>query len=112
MKKVCKKIFSIYAQRKGTNYFINKLEKKSRRYTVEESDYVACVTWTMMQPIKKEYAMELIDLEFENTMVKAPEHYDELLTMWYGDYMTLPPEEEQRPSHGYCLYKKGEVHND
>lgn len=106
LKEFCKTVFCKYAQRKGKDYFINKLEKKSRKHSVEESDFVACITWTIMQPIKKEYTTELIDMEYENVTVKAPKYYDELLTMWYGDYMMLPPEDMQKPQHDYFLYKK------
>ena len=44
------------------------------------------------------YFDELIDVEFETLTFPAPKHYDEYLTLFYGDYMKIPPENE-RPKH-------------
>ncbi len=41
-----------------------------------------------------------IRIPFENDLFCVPENYDGILTMWYGDYMKLPPE-DQRHSHEY-----------
>lgn len=38
---------------------------------------------------------------FEDLEANIPEKYGEYLTLIYGDYMTLPPE-EQRVAHHYC----------
>lgn len=38
---------------------------------------------------------ETIETQFENLMVPISAHYHELLTMQYGDYMILPPEEKR-----------------
>lgn len=38
-------------------------------------------------------------LSFEGHQVKVPFDYDEILSFWYGDYMKLPPIEEQIPHH-------------
>lgn len=44
------------------------------------------------------YFDELVDVEFETVQFPAPKHYDEYLTLFYGDYMKIPPENE-RPKH-------------
>ncbi|MGN0504576.1 MAG: phosphorylcholine transferase LicD [Ruminococcus sp.] len=36
-----------------------------------------------------------VDIEFENTVVRAPSQYEKLLTHMFGNYMELPPEEER-----------------
>ncbi|MFT4245808.1 MAG: LicD family protein [Micrococcaceae bacterium] len=46
----------------------------------------------------KEYFEDLIKLKFEDKKFMTPKQYDEILTAFYGDYMTLPPEKE-RKSH-------------
>ncbi len=43
---------------------------------------------------------KMIKIPFEKNLFSVPENYDAVLTMCYGDYMQLPPE-EQRHSHEY-----------
>lgn len=42
---------------------------------------------------------DLIDVEFEGKMYPVPREYDKILTECYGDYMKLPPEDKQEPTH-------------
>ena len=39
--------------------------------------------------------------EFQDVSVPLPQEYDLYLKFYYGDYMKLPPEDSQHPSHGY-----------
>ena len=48
---------------------------------------------------------ELIDIEFEGKKYAAPKRYDEYLTIMYGDYMKLPPEDKQVTHHIFTAYK-------
>jgi len=43
--------------------------------------------------------MKPIEMPFEHINVNVPSNYHEILTKFYGDYMTLPPE-NQRECHG------------
>lgn len=43
---------------------------------------------------------ETIEVEFEGEKFTAPKGYDVYLTNKYGDYMTPPPPDKQKPSHG------------
>lgn len=45
--------------------------------------------------IPKEYLAELVECEFEGYKFPIPKYYDEYLTIAYGDYMTIPPIEQQ-----------------
>lgn len=45
-----------------------------------------------------------IDIPFEDATVMAIADYDTLLRSLYGDYMKLPPKEEQVPGHDYDVY--------
>ena len=42
---------------------------------------------------------DLIDAEFEGKMYPVPRQYDKILKECYGDYMKLPPEDKQQPTH-------------
>lgn len=45
-----------------------------------------------------------VDLQFEDITVRAMAGYDTYLRTAYGDYMKLPPIEQQQPSHDYTAY--------
>ena len=47
-----------------------------------------------------------VDLPFESLKVRAMEGYDVYLRTAYGDYMQLPPIEEQSQTHEYTAYDK------
>lgn len=44
-------------------------------------------------------AENLIEVPFENIVVKIPKDYDRILKRQYGDYMKLPPESGQHSKH-------------
>ena len=48
----------------------------------------------------------LVDVPFEEYLFKATSHYDQFLTLRYGDYMTPPPLTERVPYHGGKYYWK------
>ena len=43
---------------------------------------------------------DMTELGFEDTIFPAPIGYKELLTVAYGDYMSLPPEDKRTSTHG------------
>jgi lipopolysaccharide cholinephosphotransferase len=42
---------------------------------------------------------ELADYSFEGEIFKGPKDYHKYLTDLYGDYMTLPPEDQRENRH-------------
>lgn len=50
-----------------------------------------------------EYFYDTVLIEFEGQMFPAPKNYDEILTNIFGDYMSLPPPEQQKPHHGVTV---------
>lgn len=42
---------------------------------------------------------------FEGSMFNIPVGYDKILSLWYGNYMQLPPHEQQIPHHGTTVYR-------
>ena len=46
------------------------------------------------------------DIIFNNNSFMAPNDTDQLLTLWYGNYMQLPPEDKRKPYHLGDMYTK------
>jgi len=80
--------------------FIHRVKDRiARKYNQQETDNVLCLMW----PVKgfqygfpRRLFSEYIDLEFEGIKCMAISSYHEYLTMQYGDYMTLPPEDQRK----------------
>ena len=52
----------------------------------------------------KDIFNEMIDLNFENRTYRAIADWDYYLTLRYGDYMQLPPEDQRQPYHNMHCY--------
>ena len=75
---------------------------------MKKCDYDACddifclaTIYGRKEKNRKEYYEERIELEFEGIPCKVPRDYDEKLKNIYGDYMQLPPIEEQKGKHSF-----------
>jgi lipopolysaccharide cholinephosphotransferase len=78
-------------------------ERCFERYDFDKCDYI----WPYgggRLIMKKENYGSPIKLEFEGYFFNAPEHYHEVLTLGYGDYMQLPPVEKRYPYHTGTLF--------
>ena len=82
-------------------------QKHMSKYPIDECDYITelCVRYNyMVNEYPKEIFASAIEREFEGEMLPIPVGYDTYLRMAFGDYMELPPEEKQIPSHdGICV---------
>lgn len=60
-------------------------------------------------PLKQRYGLpkrwfiDCTEYDFEGIRLMGSRNYDEVLSFWFGDYMTLPPE-NQREQHSACSY--------
>ncbi len=80
-------------------------ERCFEKYDFETCDYI----WPFgggRLIMKKENYGTPIRLQFEDGYFLAPEHYHEVLTLGYGDYMQLPPADKRVPYHGSHVYRK------
>lgn len=68
------------------------------RYDYDTSDYIWPHGGGRLLMPKSNYGTP-IRLEFEGGLYSAPEHYHDVLTLGYGDYMKLPPLEKRKPYH-------------
>lgn len=66
------------------------------------TEYISCYYY-QFKNIGLEYRNDILDKfelhQFEDTEFFIPSAYDHILTKQYGDYMTLPDEVEQVPTH-------------
>ena len=88
-----------FSRIKGAEYYGKKMDKIAQQYPLSTSPYAAGSAWGGIKAaLPKEKMLTTCELEFEGTMLKAPVGYKEYLEKMYGDYMTLPPE-NQRFNH-------------
>ena len=67
-------------------------------------------TMILESALSLEDVQNLIEVPFENLMIKVPGNYDRILRNLYGDYMQLPPPEKRQNHYPYILEfsKEGE----
>ncbi len=70
-----------------------KSASKSNRFTVY------CFSNPSLNTAPIDWFGDGVDLEFEGLKVKVPVEYHKWNTQIYGDYMQLPPADEQKPHH-------------
>lgn len=75
-----------------------KAEAEFAKYDYETCDYIWPYGGGHLNMKKENYGVP-VRLQFEDGMFMAPEHYHEVLTLAYGDYMQLPSEEKRKPYH-------------
>ena len=77
-------------------------EKRLSRYSLADAEYVSSFgegATIMRQRFPIRWFRHPAYLEFEGHQMPVPEDYDKWLTISYGDYMQLPPEEERQGKH-------------
>lgn len=87
----------------------NKLLNFSKKFPYEKSKYIATMVWLVYgkkNVFKKDYLEDLVLQDFEDAKFYIPRQYDKILTDFYGDYMTLPPENERIGHHFYKIFKR------
>jgi lipopolysaccharide cholinephosphotransferase len=70
----------------------NGKNSRLRYYSNYQPDYLHVT-------IEKQWNDRTVDLPFEDTVLMAPENWDQVLKQIYGDYMQLPPAKERVPTH-------------
>ena len=90
-----------YIIRKSPGYYLSKMEDYLVKENNTNKDYyigLFCGASTDKRGLMpKKASEEYTDLDFEDTKIMAVKGYDEFLTLQFGDYMTLPPEEKRHP---------------
>lgn len=85
------------------NNLLKKAEVEFAKYDYDNCEYI----WPYgggRLILRKELYGTPIRLPFEDGLFMAPEHYHEVLTAGYGDYMTPPPENERNKGENRIPY--------
>ena len=94
----------------GRDFFMRKLDGIEKKCDYENSKYIGCMIWASDDGVRgifpKEWFDEMIDVEFEGRLFKAPKEFDKVLSHGYGKYMELPPENKRIAHHYYDAYLK------
>ena len=74
------------------------IDKLMRRHKISNSNNIGCLmgAYRTNQIVPKKYFGKGKMYQFESIMLNGPELYDEYLTQMYGNYMEMPPKENQK----------------
>lgn len=99
----CSKVLlGMFKSKKTRNKLWRYAEKQMTRYDIDQCENMAdlCAGPVSM---RRQYPKQIFDsavmVDFEGHKMPIPAGYDEYLTIAFGDYMAMPPEEEQIPHH-------------
>jgi lipopolysaccharide cholinephosphotransferase len=98
-----------FAKLMGKKFFIKRLMKIVDTNSYEKCKFVGCAIWNerpFWGVFDKKFVEDTVLTPFEDGMFRVPKDYDEVLRLWYGDYMKLPPEKDRIYHHLYKVYKK------
>lgn len=89
---------------------VEKVEAYYARFPLEKSEYsaIVCGNYREKEIFPTEVHNTFAEVEFEGKRFMAYAKYDEYLKGIYGDYMKLPPKEEQVSHHLFKAYKRSE----
>jgi len=112
---------------KPYNYYTKRIEELGSKWPFDNSEMIHFSWRQTARPWKKGFKyktsfytrdfLEAAELPFEDTVMRVPAGYDSYLTREFGDYMKLPPKEQQvsrHPTvvldleHSYREYASGE----
>lgn len=87
----------------GGNNILRLTEYLSTKYPVRGASYVGALTsgYKEKDMMPAWVCEETIDMEFEGKIFRAPKGYETFLSIEYGNYMELPPEEKRVSHHDF-----------
>ena len=96
-------LLSPFFSSKKVYKYKDKILKYQQKYAYKSSRFVSTNVdnGSIKEVFLKEGFENPVELTFEGIPSKTYGYYKEHLTAYYGDYMTPPPPEEQKPKHGF-----------
>ena len=91
----------------NTNKYVSQIDELAKSRKVEDYEQVDYLIYKdMNKPVWERKWLEEVEIGiFEGKEFLIPKHYHEILTSDYGDYMQLPPVEQQVSHHDFKLWK-------
>ena len=83
---------TIFAMQKALAVKDRKSKGRLRYYSNYQPDYLYVT-------LDQDWCDQVEDIAFEDTQLMIPKGWHQILTLVYGDYMQLPPEDQRVPSH-------------
>lgn len=83
----------------------NKMDSLLTKYDFDKQKNVVCVSFPSRIMLREWFDNPQL-IAFEDTKLFIPSHYDEILTCSYGNWRTLPPENERTPHHVINTWRK------
>ena len=111
IKRIERLFLKLYIKIIPKNYYTKKVIENSKKFVNSNTKRVGNFLSQTKFVCDKEIFSEFTTLTFENKKYQVPKRYDEYLTIFYGDYMKLPPIEKRISKHEFEAYilddKKG-----
>lgn len=104
--KIVGPVLQRFFKSENTKKYKNKILELQKKYDYEKSKYVstnADYKSSKEVCLKTEFE-EAVPVMFEGIESSTYSHYDRHLRTYYGDYMQLPPIEQQEPKHSFNAY--------
>lgn len=106
IKSVLRRIVYWQIYLKGQRYFLSKADALARFYNNQETGIVANVSYALELNdwyYKEDFEVMRIKFEGEYEFM-IPSGYERILSMYYGDWRTLPPAGKRIPKHRFKAY--------
>lgn len=88
------------------DYFMKQMAANCRIYEADNTERVGNFSGFARMVCSKHVFDDFLEVEFEGVRFMAPIGYAEWLTLFYGDYMCLPPEKDRISNHEFEAYVK------
>ncbi len=109
-KKIGRKIFSLISHLFFNKTSVIKYYKKCHDKYADENGIYGISVWPSYDESREiQYWEDLIETKehiFEDSVIRIPKNFDRVLKIQYGDYMKLPPVEQQKPHHKIEVFLK------
>ena len=107
LRAVCHKLLHIRYGKDFPQKIDSMIYENIKKQTSDKNKYIGVICWDSgTVSYEREWFKNRVLVDFENHKFWAPEKYDEVLRITYGDYMIPPPEEKRVMTHDYKIFER------